>query len=103
MHYRDIIKPSVEFRQETVVAIGPVANRVTTDRTTYDTDVLVVALGADIAPELTPGLVEGGNEFYTVAGAERLRDIVASFASGNALSACSARSSSVRPPRTRPP
>ncbi len=85
LYYRDIAKPSVAFRRETVVAIDPVAKRVTTDQNTYDTDVLVVALGADIVPELTPGLVEGGNEFYTVAGAERLRDIVANFSSGNAI------------------
>ena len=73
LYYRDIVKPSVEFRQESVVAIDPANRRVTTDANTYDADVLVVALGADLAPELTPGLVEGGNEFYSVAGAERSR------------------------------
>jgi len=30
-------------------------------------------LGADLHPAATPGLVEGGNEFYTVPGAEVLR------------------------------
>ena len=30
---------------------------------------LVVALGADLDPAATPGLVEGGHEFYTEAGA----------------------------------
>ena len=49
-------------------------------RGTYDADILVVALGADIDPELTPGLVEDGNEFYSVAGAERLRDVLPTFA-----------------------
>ena len=33
---------------------------------------LVVALGADYDIDATPGLAEGGNEFYSVAGAERL-------------------------------
>ena len=32
---------------------------------------VVVALGADLHPDATPGLVEGGHEFYTVAGRVR--------------------------------
>ena len=54
------------------------AKRVTTDGGSYETDVLVVALGADLAPELTPGVVEDGNEFYTVArcGARAQRGVV---------------------------
>jgi sulfide:quinone oxidoreductase len=85
LHYRDIVKPSVTFRQETVTAIDPEKRTVTTDRSSYETDVLVVALGADIVPELTPGLVKGGNEFYTVEGAERLRDVIPRFERGDAI------------------
>ena len=44
----------------------------TTDAGVHDADVLVVALGADYDLDATPGLAEGGNEFYSVAGAERL-------------------------------
>jgi sulfide:quinone oxidoreductase len=47
--------------------------------------VLVVALGADVDPSLTPGLVEGGNEFYSVAGAERCREILPTFPGGDVL------------------
>jgi len=83
--YRDIVKPSVEFRQETVKTIDPSTRTVTTDGGTYDADVLVVALGADVVPELTPGLVEGGNEFYTVEGAERMRDVIPTFNEGDAI------------------
>ena len=71
--YRNIVKPGVRFRQETITAIDPERRRVTTQSGTYDADVLVVALGADYDPDATPGLVAGGNEFYSVAGAERLR------------------------------
>ena len=83
--YRDIVKPSVEFRQETIRSIDPEHLQVVTDRTTYEADVLVIALGADIVPDLTPGLLEGGNEFYSVAGAEQLRAILPSFAGGDAV------------------
>jgi sulfide:quinone oxidoreductase len=85
MPYADIAKPSVTFKQEAITAIDPERRRVTTDRATYDADILVVALGADLVPERTPGLVEGGNEFYTVAGAERLRHVIPTFGGGDAL------------------
>ena len=47
LHYRDIDKDGVEFRQETVTGIDPVARRVATDAGSYDADFLVVAMGAD--------------------------------------------------------
>ena len=83
--YRNIEKPGVRFRQETITAIDPVARRVTTDSGTYDTDVLVVALGADYDISSTPGLAEGGNEFYSPAGAERLREVLPTFSKGRAI------------------
>ena len=76
--YRHIAKPGVQFRKETITGIDPVARRVTTDVATHDADVLVVALGADYEPSATPGLVEGGYEFYSVAGAERVREVLPS-------------------------
>src|SRR5574341_458787 len=42
----------------------------------YEADVLVVALGADYDLDATPGLAEGGHEFYSVAGAERLCEVL---------------------------
>jgi sulfide:quinone oxidoreductase len=83
--YRDFAKPGVRFLQETVAAIDPAARRVTTDRGTYEADVLVVALGADYDLAATPGLAESGNEFYSVAGAERLRDVLPTFSSGRVV------------------
>ena len=85
MYYRDIAKPSVEFKQETVESIDPVARRVVTSGGTYDADVLVVALGADIVPSATPGLVEGGNEFYTEQGVIELRAVLPTFDAGDAI------------------
>jgi sulfide:quinone oxidoreductase len=83
--YRNIVKPGVRFRQETITAIDPQARRVTTDSGTYEADVLVVALGADYDLNATPGLLEAGNEFYSVAGAERLRDVLPTFSKGRAI------------------
>ena len=72
--YRELAKPGVEFRQERITAIDPTARHVTTDEGSYDADILVVALGADYDVAATPGFAEGGFEYYSIAGAERLRD-----------------------------
>jgi sulfide:quinone oxidoreductase len=83
--YRNIAKPGVRFRQETITAIDPETRRVATDAGTYDADVLVVALGADYDLDATPGLSEGGNEFYSLSGAERLREVLPTFSKGQAI------------------
>jgi sulfide:quinone oxidoreductase len=83
--YREIDKAAVTFRQETVTAIDPAAKRVTTDRATYAADVLVIALGADLDPAATPGLIEGGHEFYSMAGAAGLAPVLGGFESGHAV------------------
>jgi sulfide:quinone oxidoreductase len=83
--YRDIVKPGVTFRQETITAIDPVAKRVTTDAGVHETDVLVVALGADYDLAATPGLAEGGQEFYSVAGAKAAGDLIAAFPGGRVI------------------
>jgi sulfide:quinone oxidoreductase len=83
--YRNVVKPGVQFRQETITTIDPKSRRVTTDQGTYDADVLVIALGADYDPSGTPGLVESGNEFYSFAGAVHLRDVLPTFTKGHAI------------------
>jgi sulfide:quinone oxidoreductase len=81
--YREIRKPGVTFRQETVTKIDPAAKRVTTDRGIYDADILVVALGADYNVAGTPGFAEGGHEFYSVTGAIAMKDVLPTFRSGS--------------------
>jgi sulfide:quinone oxidoreductase len=83
--YRELAKPGVRVLRETVTAIDPDARRVTTDAGVHEADVLVIALGADYDMDATPGLAEGGNEFYSVAGAERLAGIIPTFSQGHAL------------------
>src|SRR5690242_3092413 len=82
--YRRFVKPGVRLLRETVTAVDPATRRVTTDAGTHDGDYLVVALGADYDFAATPGL-ESVNEFYSVAGADRLREILPAFAKGRAL------------------
>ena len=83
--YRELAKPGVEFRQERITAIDPAARHVTTDRGSYDADILVVALGAEYDVAATPGFAEGGLEYYSIAGAERMRDALPAFTGGTIL------------------
>ena len=85
LHYSDIAKEGVEFRQERVISIDPEKRQVTTDAASYDADILVVALGADYDFAATPGFEEGGVEYYSVAGAEHMRDALSDFDSGTIL------------------
>jgi len=85
MYYQDIVKPGVRFRQENITQIDPEARLVRTEKATYEADILVVALGADYDPGATPGLIEGGNEYYSFAGAERLRGVLPGFSKGHAI------------------
>jgi sulfide:quinone oxidoreductase len=84
--YRRLAKPGVEFRQERITSIDPAARHVKTDQGSYDADILVVALGADYDVAATPGFAEGGFEYYSIAGAERMRDdALPTFAGGTIL------------------
>lgn len=83
--YREIAKRGVDFRQEAVVEIDPVARRVATNVGSYDADFLVVAMGADYDIAATPGFAEGGYEYYTLAGAERLHRAISEFNGGRVL------------------
>jgi sulfide:quinone oxidoreductase len=83
--YRDVVKPGVRFVQTTVRSIDPAARRVETDAGPFEADVLVVALGADLDPAATPGLLEGGHEFYSVPGAFAAREVLEAFEGGRVV------------------
>jgi sulfide:quinone oxidoreductase len=85
LRYDDIATPRVRFRQETITEIDPEARRVVTDLDAYEADVVVVALGAGYDVPATPGLIEAGNEYYSVEGAAALRDVLPSFRAGAAI------------------
>jgi sulfide:quinone oxidoreductase len=83
--YSSINKPGVQFRRETITAIDPVLKKVTTSKGVHETDILVVALGANYDIQSTPGLAEYGNQYYSFDGAEKLREVIPGFRKGNAI------------------
>ena len=51
--YTKLNRPAVRFVRETVESIDPERRRVITNASTYEPDILVVALGADLDPAAT--------------------------------------------------
>jgi sulfide:quinone oxidoreductase len=82
--YAKFVKSGVQLIRQTIIKIDPAAKQVTTDAGSHTADYLVVALAADYDWDATPGIAEV-NEFYTTAGAERLRHVLRNFARGHAL------------------
>lgn len=66
-------KRGIELIQGTIEHIDPAGRRVRVNGTDLVGDYMIVALGADLAPETVPGLAEAGHNFYTLSGAESLR------------------------------
>jgi sulfide:quinone oxidoreductase len=83
--YSEVEKPGVRFLQESILEIDPETRRVTTSGGEHEAEFLVVALGADYDYGATPGLAEPGNEFYSVAGAARLGELLPKFSRGRAV------------------
>lgn len=48
-------------------------------------DYVIVSLGAELAPETIPGLLEAGHNFYTLPGAESLRAALGGLERGRAV------------------
>jgi sulfide:quinone oxidoreductase len=83
-YYRNL-SAGINFKREQIESIDPANRHVVTNAGAYDADILVIALGADVDTAATPGLAEGGYEFYTLAGAERLNQALTTFDSGTAM------------------
>ena len=75
-----LVRPGVEVILEEVKAIDVAGGRIETASHRLPYDYLVLALGAELAPEAIPGLAEAGHTFYTLEGALRLRDALRTFA-----------------------
>lgn len=62
--------------------IDPERRRVSVGDRELDGEHLIIALGAEYAPELVPGLAEAGHNLYALDGAEELHDALGSFRAG---------------------
>lgn len=72
----------VELRHGNVTRIDPSRMEVMINGQLLAADALVIALGADYAPETIPGLAAAGLNIYTLEGAGAIRDALARFKGG---------------------
>jgi sulfide:quinone oxidoreductase len=72
----------IEVVRGEIQGIDPVKREIKVDGKSLTGDHLVIALGAELAPEAIPGLAQAGHNFYTLAGAETLREALARFTGG---------------------
>jgi sulfide:quinone oxidoreductase len=85
---REVLRNGVEFVHDEVTGVDPEAKTVGLAEDELSYDYLVVGLGHRLAPESTPGMVEGWKEtdavhpFYHFEGAMSMRDALEDFEEG---------------------
>jgi sulfide:quinone oxidoreductase len=72
----------IELRRGEVNAIDPRNRRVSIAGRKLSADYLVIALGAELAPETVPGLATAGHNLYQAEGLEQLRAALSGLSSG---------------------
>ncbi|MGC2517877.1 MAG: FAD/NAD(P)-binding oxidoreductase [Burkholderiales bacterium] len=77
-----LAKRGIELVQGPIERIDPAARNIRVGGKELTGDYLVIALGADLAPDAIPGLREAGHNFYSLSGAESLRDARLKLQSG---------------------
>ncbi len=84
-YYKNIKGDGIIFVKDTIELIDPENKIVKTQRSEFLYDFLIIALGADLSPDAIPGFVEGGYEFYSLQGAQKLYPVINNFKSGTIL------------------
>ena len=79
---RQLLRPGIELMQAEARGIDLSSRRIETSEGAVTYDYLIVALGAELAPEAIPGLAEAAHTFYTFDGATKLHDALQEFAGG---------------------
>ena len=79
---RRLVRHGVEVVLAEAQVIDLANRTVQTSAQTLNYDYLIIALGAELAPEAIPGLTESAHTFYTFDGAAKLRDALPDFGGG---------------------
>jgi sulfide:quinone oxidoreductase len=78
-------KKGIKLVKDTVKSIDTRKKRVGTEASSLEYDHLVVALGAEYAPESIPGFIEHAHHIYDLESAVKFREAVQNFQGGNVL------------------
>jgi sulfide:quinone oxidoreductase len=75
----------IEVLTGEVADFSPEARRVRVNGSEITGDAVIVALGADLAPDAVPGLADAGHNLYTLAGALGVRRALEHFRGGRVV------------------
>jgi sulfide:quinone oxidoreductase len=79
---KSLVKNNIEVVNDFVNEIVPAEHKVKAGEKEYHYDYLVIALGADLAPEKIQGWDDSIHTFYNLEGAERLHETLKIFSGG---------------------
>jgi sulfide:quinone oxidoreductase len=85
----DLVHRGIELVRAEVTAIDPERRAIVAGAREVRYDALVVALGAELAPQALPGYAEAAQNFFDLDGAARFADALRSFPGGRAVVAVS--------------
>jgi sulfide:quinone oxidoreductase len=80
-----LARKGIEVVEGEIESIDPATRTVRVSGRDLQGDALVITLGADLAPELVPGLEVFGHNLYTLAGASAMRDALDQFNGGRVV------------------
>jgi len=85
---KDLVDPEVKLVVDPAAKIDAQNNKVTGESgREYRYDILLIATGSEVRADITPGLKEGGHDFYTLEGTIQLKDRLVSFQGGKIVCA----------------
>ncbi len=82
---RSLLRTGVELVEAEVNRLDPERRTLTAGERELSYDALVIALGADLAPEAFPGYVEAAHNFFDRDGAARLAETLGGFDGGRVV------------------
>lgn len=80
-----LARKGIEVLRGEIEAIDPKARSATVNGKVITADHVVIALGAELAPETIPGLSEAGHNLYSLSGAQDLSEALTQFYTGRVV------------------
>ena len=80
-----LAKRGIEIVRGSIERIDPATRTVRVNGAEMAGDHMILALGAELAPELTPGLAQAGHNFYTLAGSQSLCSALPKLSKGRLI------------------
>jgi sulfide:quinone oxidoreductase len=77
-----LTQKGIEVVQGEITALAPETHTIKVDGQQFTGDYLVVSLGAELAPEMVPGLSQAGYNLYTLEGMQNLYQAASEFKAG---------------------